>query len=115
MGNAKHACGSGKKERLWQQHVSAWQRSGLTQEEFCNHRGLALSTFTCWRRKFKEREQPAHPAFIPVQIETSSPAQPVAGAWACELIGPSLRLRLRDWPGTGRLRKLAAMLAGAGQ
>ena len=118
MGNSKHACDSDKKERLWQQCVSAWQGSGLTQEEFCNRRGLALSTFTLWRRKLKERERaaPSGPAeFIPVHFKTSSSAQGAPGAWACELLGPKLRLRLRDWPGTGRLRNLAAMLAGAGQ
>jgi hypothetical protein len=31
--------------------MEGWQRSGLSQREYCTQGGISLSTFTLWRRR----------------------------------------------------------------
>ncbi|HLP41363.1 MAG TPA: hypothetical protein VK465_07640 [Fibrobacteria bacterium] len=57
--------------RLHQAHV----RSGLSIAAFCRKRGLALSSFHYWRRRFGA--SPATDGFIEVQLtDPPLPAQP---------------------------------------
>ncbi|WP_299948094.1 hypothetical protein [uncultured Microbulbifer sp.] len=37
------------KSDFWQQHISAWKNSNLSQAAYCQQRELKLSTFTYWR------------------------------------------------------------------
>ena len=37
--------------RYWRRLVSAWQRSGLTQVEFCRRRGVKVTAFGWWKRQ----------------------------------------------------------------
>jgi hypothetical protein len=46
-----HDESSRQKEAYWRDHFIRWQRSGLTQREYCQEHGLALSTFQLWRRR----------------------------------------------------------------
>ena len=39
------------KTQYWQAHVDAWRASRVSQREYCNRYGLALSTFSLWRRR----------------------------------------------------------------
>jgi len=48
-----HPANLGIRERnaaRWQRHVLEYRSSSLTQREFCEHHGLALSTFARWCR-----------------------------------------------------------------
>ncbi len=47
------------KERFWRGHVEGWQRGGLSQREYCDQHGLALSTFTLWKRRLLFAGAPA--------------------------------------------------------
>ncbi|TDN58747.1 hypothetical protein [Paraburkholderia sp. BL10I2N1] len=38
-------------EAFWREMVVAWTASGLGTRRFCRERGLALSTFSLWRKK----------------------------------------------------------------
>lgn len=40
-----------QKERYWREHIACWERSGLTQREYCKQQRLAFSTFQLWRRR----------------------------------------------------------------
>ena len=40
-----------ERARYWQRHLDRWERSGLSQAEFCRRRGLKAVTFAWWRRK----------------------------------------------------------------
>ena len=42
---------AGEKRRFWRDHIDGWQRSGLSQREYCARSGLCLSTFSLWRRR----------------------------------------------------------------
>lgn len=38
-------------EQLWQQHITAWQASGLSGMAYCRQHALTYSQFVYWRRK----------------------------------------------------------------
>ncbi len=40
--------------RYWVGLVAAWERSGLSQAEFCRRRGVNSGTFAWWRRRLRE-------------------------------------------------------------
>ena len=104
--------GGREKVLLWRRRIEQWERSGLAQTEFCRRGGIAISTFTCWKRRLKSKS-PNRPAFIPVQLKEEAPARTMPNcAWACEIVGPQVKLRLRERPDTACLRKLVAVIAG---
>lgn len=39
------------KRGYWQQHIDAWQRSGLTQKAYCERESVSLARFGYWRRR----------------------------------------------------------------
>jgi hypothetical protein len=41
------------KERFWRGHMEGWQQGSLSQRQYCERHGLALSTFTLWRRRLQ--------------------------------------------------------------
>lgn len=43
--------------QIWQEHIKAWEKSGLTQKAYCNERGLKLATFGLWRKRLRASEQ----------------------------------------------------------
>lgn len=58
----------------WQQHIDEWQRSGLSQQDYCRIHGIALATFGYWRRKLKRNES-AKPRFYPLVVSTEKDAE----------------------------------------
>lgn len=40
--------------QLWQEHISGWQQSGLTQARYCKEHGIKLPSFSYWRKKLRE-------------------------------------------------------------
>ncbi len=67
----------------WRRMVTGWERSGLTQAEFCRRRDLTYVTFASWKRKFcgastqrrgsrRSRggtgDEPATPTFVEVAL-----------------------------------------------
>jgi len=45
-----------QREQYWRGQMRRWERSGLTQAEFCRGESLALSAFRWWRAELKRRE-----------------------------------------------------------
>lgn len=90
----------------WQQIMDNYSRSGLNQKAFCQQEGLAMSTFSKWRKQLglihtrPEGESTADfKALLPVSpppvttavADTSDP-----GDWDMELVlGTGITLRLR--------------------
>ena len=90
--------GLSERGRHWQGLVAAWQRSGLTQTEFCRRHGVKHVTFCWWKRQLSERDgrlksarpsaaaarradNSVPPIFAPVRIRIDEPAgrdEPVA-------------------------------------
>ena len=44
----------------WERLLEAWERSGLTQAEFCRRRNVKAVTFGCWKRKLRGPGNRAH-------------------------------------------------------
>lgn len=53
------------KRRFWKVHIRAWERSGLSQIEYCHRNNLRSNQFTYWKTKFN-REHSAPVNFVPV-------------------------------------------------
>ena len=52
----------GAKRDHWQQQIDNWQRSGLSQKQYCLSHSLALSTFCYWKKRLN-RQDPVRPKF----------------------------------------------------
>ena len=44
---------------FWQEHITTWQTSGLTQKAYSHEHGLRYSTFGYWARKLRRIHEPA--------------------------------------------------------
>lgn len=64
------------KRAVWQQRISAWQASGLSQKAWCEREQIPLSSLGYWRKRLRESESPSDeqlaPRFIPVSLTGSS-------------------------------------------
>ncbi|EHL32772.1 IS66 family insertion sequence element accessory protein TnpA [Legionella drancourtii] len=43
--------------QIWQEHIRAWEKSGLSQKAYCNEQGIKLATFGLWRKRLRTPEQ----------------------------------------------------------
>ena len=67
----------------WLQHVSAWNKSGVTQSAYCRGHGLSANLFSAWvgRAKKRSAELPlAPPAIVPLVIEPDHVTATLDGA-----------------------------------
>ena len=56
-----------KNREEWGNHVAEWEKSGLTQAEYCRRSNLKTSKLLYWSRKFSEKHLDK-PAFVQVQM-----------------------------------------------
>ena len=52
----------------WQDHIMAWQASGLTQAAYCRQHGLNPSTFSSWWRYVRSLPAPGTSGLVPIQV-----------------------------------------------
>lgn len=50
-----------------QAHVKAWQESGLTMSAYCREHQLAISSFSVWVGKNKDKKDKAVKQFFPIK------------------------------------------------
>jgi hypothetical protein len=63
------------RQQFWQQHIGAWQASGLSGAAFCKQRDLNYAQFNYWRKKFRATEAVEKPAgFAQVRQLADSPS-----------------------------------------
>lgn len=55
------------REKFWQAHMDAQQKSGLTQAEYCRRTNLNKHTFNWWRKKSR-KEKRTTVDLVPVSI-----------------------------------------------
>jgi hypothetical protein len=58
----------------WRQHIEAWQRSGLSQVEYCAKQQINVRTFAARLSDYRKLPKAGSTALIPVQIEPPAPA-----------------------------------------
>lgn len=79
--------------KRWFDHIEAWQKSGVTQSEYCRINKLCVKSFSNW--KLKQTRQPqetieSHDAEIPVF--TSSPVTLIPVAISEQIESPKIDL-----------------------
>ena len=95
------------KTQQWQQIMTNYSRSGLSQKVFCKQEGLAMSTFSKWRKQLgliNTRPEVERTADFKPLLSVSPPLATTAvvdntsdhGDWDMELVlGTGITLRLR--------------------
>ena len=85
---------------LWRERLRRQVDSGLTIAHFCIQEGLSTATFHSWKRRLRLRElagtlptPPASPAFLPVTVRLSEPADAEAPPIVADLPN-GIRLRI---------------------
>lgn len=58
------------KEQYWKEKIIEWEKSGLSQNRFCEENKIRLSTFQYWRGKFIQVKN--IDKLIPVVIQDQS-------------------------------------------
>lgn len=56
-----------EKRRFWQAHVKVWEKSGLSQNEYCRRNQLKNNRLTYWKKKFAKETVPSV-NFVPVPV-----------------------------------------------
>ena len=49
--------------QFWEDHVTAWKQSDLSQAEYCRQNALPLSSFYTWKAKFEPNK------LVPVEVK----------------------------------------------
>ena len=93
------------REAHWRSVYADWEKSGLTQKDFCRRRGHSIWTFMNWRTKLKKADRgrkkpraPKHLGFAEVRVIPSA-----SSSWPVEIglpDGPSVRLARNVDPAT---------------
>lgn len=61
------------KQKHWRNHISCWRKSGLTQRQYCLRQGIAISTFSYWKRKLgKGLVCPGPPRFYALAVKETA-------------------------------------------
>lgn len=56
----------------WREHIEEWQRSGLSQAEYCAEQQINVRTFTARLSDYRKVPEYNPAALIPVQVEPSA-------------------------------------------
>ncbi len=59
-----------EKESYWFKHYNSFNKSGLTQKEYCRQQEISYWTFNAWKRRFDKSEQDTVMQEIPLKILT---------------------------------------------
>ncbi len=64
-----------EKRRLWQEHLSRWESSGLSQVEYCRQNNLRTNIFLYWKKKLLSKSSVPSLVEIPTAILPGSPGR----------------------------------------
>jgi len=99
------------KSGFWWKHIEDCQRSHSTQKDYCNARGLALSTFCYWKKKLETGEQTtSHFYPLTVQQLPQQQSQPIDSGLLLELGKGKFRIGIAETFSAACLTKLIATL-----
>ena len=60
------------RQTMWRQLIAEHEQSGLSQKQFCDQRGIADSTMSTYRAKFKKENNKAElplPSVTPIELK----------------------------------------------
>jgi hypothetical protein len=94
------------RRRQFEQHMSRWRSSGLTQAEYCRRNGLKWSTFHYWRKRIQDSSTAVTLVQVPVSRHMScQPVQELA-----LILGNRYRVEIGDKFNPSTLAKLVDTL-----
>lgn len=66
--------------KWWLDHIEAWQKSGITQTEYCRSHQLNIKSFSNWKLKHFKESRKGREQEIPIftSADTAIPLIPVA-------------------------------------
>jgi len=93
-------------ESFWRETIRCWKESGKSQAAFCRERAIALSTFSCWRKRLKHNSGGTvfYPLVVSVKKNAVSKEQP--GPLRLFFAGKSLSIEIPGDFSEAVLRKL---------
>jgi hypothetical protein len=59
-----------EKRKFWENHIQAWQQSGLTQVEYCRQNHLKDHRWWYWRKRILKGTEP-DVTFVPLRFSSS--------------------------------------------
>lgn len=87
------------KAEIWQQHINAWQASGLSQVDFCRQQNIKQHNLQYWRKRLILCEDNVS-TFVPVTFKRPVPVRLILSTQvSVELPSeslPDVLLALRD-------------------
>ncbi len=57
-----------ERRRFWNEHISEWQNSGVTQSAYCKKHGLDPGLFSTWKKRLSE-DYDEIPDFVEVPLD----------------------------------------------
>ncbi len=87
--------------------VGAWERSGLTQREYCQRHGIPVTTFDYHRRRARQQQPSQAAQLVPVRLVSLEPepsgfvlvlvnGRRIEGGWAFAEEGLARLLRVAE-------------------
>ena len=97
------------RKAYWSHHLETWQKSGLTQVEYCLQNRLNKHTFTYWKSKLAK--QPSFPPLLPVSVQPNSTRKsPFLHSGIVLSIGGQIRIQLENGFNDDTLSRLIDLL-----
>ena len=90
MTKAKHTLE--QKRTFWQTHITSWEKTDISQAEYCRRNGLSSRAFGYWKRK-----QDCAVSFVPVPLTLPMDAGTKIGrAPLCIVLDDRYRIEVGD-------------------
>lgn len=61
--------GAVEKAIFWRDHLARWEKSGLSQNEYCRQNRLSAVQLRYWKKKFHRSKKESPLTFVPVPTE----------------------------------------------
>jgi hypothetical protein len=100
-----------QKRSYWKQHIDAWQKTGLTQVEYCRQHNLKHHQLVYWKKRFLKTETDV--SFVPIKLEDllDIPASPENASLSL-VVNNHFKIEIRPGFDVQLLRQLIFALRG---
>ncbi len=100
------------KQRFWQTHIRAWEKSGLSINEYCRRNSLKANQFCYWKKKLSGDNQDTI-KFVPIAVEHQKDAEkPEPGDSGVIISFDKISIKLNNDFNPSVLVKAVAVLGG---
>ncbi|NNM52375.1 MAG: hypothetical protein HKM02_09130 [Pseudomonadales bacterium] len=75
------------RRQFWQQHIAAWQGSGMTQRAYAEAHQVPAKRMSYWARQFSLHAPDAGVAFAPARVQVTEAVLTLSGpgGWALHM------------------------------